>query len=497
MLVTLDAATPVVAQEAPAPAAEQRHYNVLFIIADDLNTRIGPYGSSVQTPNLDRLAASAVTFQRAYTQFPWCGPSRASFLTGTRPDTTGVIDLYTPFRRRLPDIVTLPQYFREHGYFSGRIGKIFHQGVPDQIGTSGPDDPQSWTEVVNPRGRDVDAQQAGQLVNMTPGIPFGSAQAYYADDGPENEQTDGMVATAAIEMLRANRDRPFFIGVGFYRPHVPEVAPQRYFDMYPVDQMQVADETPETLANVLDVAKSWTPDNFGMTDDEQRTMISAYSAATSYMDTQVGRVLDELDRLGLAENTIVVFTSDHGFLLGEHGQWMKTTLFEQATRVPLIIRAPGVSQAGQMSPRTVELLDLYPTLLDLAGLPVNTRNEGLSLSSLLSDPDDPRWHKPALSQIAGGRSVRTERYRYTEWQNGERGRELYEYASDPLEHHNLADDPRYAGVVELMRAMLPPAPAERRADPIHYSRERGCLMRPAGVPDNPQTRSIFCPVIDD
>ena len=185
------------------------------------------------TPNIDRLGTQGVTFDRAYTQFPLCGPSRASFLTGTRPDTTKVSNLSTPFRKALPDISTLPQYFREQGYFSGRIGKVFHQGVPDDIGRDGPDDPRSWTQVVNPRGRDKDAEN-GKLVELSPGIAYGSSMTYLADDGADEEQTDGKVATSAIEMMKANKDKPFFIAVGFYRPHVPEVAPKKYFDLYPL-----------------------------------------------------------------------------------------------------------------------------------------------------------------------------------------------------------------------------------------------------------------------
>lgn len=465
--------------QAPTPSRAERRPNVLLIMADDLAPKLGSYGAPVRTPNIDRLASQGVSFDRAYAQFPWCAPSRASMLTGTRPGTTRVADLNTPFRAALPDIQTLPQYFRSHGYFSGRVGKIFHQGVPGGIGEAGPDDPASWDKVVDPRGRDRDAEN-GRLVDLTPGIPYGSSMTYLADEGTDEEQTDGKVATAAIEMLKANRDKPFFIGVGFYRPHVPEVAPKKYFDLYPIDTIEVADQDPTMLARVLPASKAWTPDNFGMSVDQQRQMIRAYFAATSYMDAQVGRVVDALSDLGLEDDTIVVFTSDHGFMLGEHGQWMKNILWEPSARVPLIVRVPGKRKvAGKRSPRTVELLDIYPTLVELAGLPGYARNEGKSLTPLLARPTDRSWTKPALSQVRGGRSVRTERWRYTEWEGGKKGRELYDHRRDPGELRNLANDPRYTETAKKLRAMLPAEVVEARPNPVRYDPIRACSYFPA------------------
>lgn len=480
-LTALDAregATTAKQQRPRKPARAERRPNVLLIMADDLAPRLGNYGAPVRTPNIDRLARQGVSFDRAYSQFPWCAPSRASMLTGTRPDTTRVKDLNTPFRAALPDIQTLPQYFRSNGYFSGRVGKIFHQGVPAGIGEAGPDDTQSWDKVVDPRGRDRDAEN-GRLVNLTPGIPYGSAMAYLADEGEDGEQTDGKVASEAIAMIKANRDKPFFIGVGFYRPHVPEVAPKRYFDLYPLDTIRIEKQDPAMLARVLPASKAWTPDNFAMTPDQQREMIRAYYAATTFMDAQVGRVLDALEELGLAEDTIVVFTSDHGFMLGEHGQWMKNILWEPSARVPLIVRVPGRGKtAGKRSPRTVELLDIYPTLVELAGLPGYARNEGKSLTPLLARPHDRQWAKPALSQVRGGRSVRTERWRYTEWEGGKLGRELYDHSRDPGEFDNLADDPRHAATVAKLRAMLPQGPVEARSKPVAYDAVRDCTYFP-------------------
>ncbi len=287
-----------------------------------------------------------------------------------------------------------------------------------------------------------------------------------------------MVADKAIALLRdaAKGGKPFFLAAGFYRPHVPEIVPKAYFDLYPSDRVGIADNSPEQLGKVFPAAKVVAPDNYGMSAEEQRTFTRAYYAATSFMDAQVGRLLQAVEELGLADDTIIVFTSDHGYLLGEHGQWQKQLLFEESARVPLIIRVPGTRHAGQHSPRTVEMLDLYPTLTELAGLPRYRRNEGTSLARLLAQPDDASWAKPALSQVNGGRSVRTERYRYTEWEGGRSGRELYDHASDPREQVNLADDARYAAVVDLLRAMLPSGPVEPLPSRARYDPRADCLV---------------------
>jgi arylsulfatase A-like enzyme len=451
--------------------------NVLLIIADDLAPRLGTYGAAVSSPNIDQLAQEGVTFERAYTQFPLCAPSRASFMTGVRPDTTRVTNLTANFRTALPDIQTIPQYFRRNGYFAGRVGKIFHQGVPGDIGTSGADDPLSWDEVVNPRGRDKDAEQ-GKLNVVTPGIAYGSAMTWLDDGGTDEEQTDGKVASEAIRMMREHRDRPFFIAVGFYRPHVPMIAPTKYFAGYEARKMRLAGPDPVPPP---EYTKAWSPDNFGMTADEQRQMIRAYHAATSFIDAQVGRLLDALKELGLDEETIVVFTSDHGYHLGEHGQWMKTTLWEEATRVPLVIRVPGSNSSGRKSPRVVEMLDIYPTLTELAGLPHYSRNEGRSLVPLLRRPDA-RWEEAALSQVVGGRSVRTGRWRYTEWEGGKLGAQLFDHSADPKEWHNLADNPAYASVIARLRGKLPQGPVEQRPAPRQYDPHRDCMNRPGMRP---------------
>jgi len=449
---------------APAhPAAAQPvtgRPNVLLIMADDLNNDLGTYGHPlVKTPNLDRLAARGVRFDRAYNQFPLCSPSRVSLLTGLRPDTTRVHDLQTDFRKVLPDVVTLPQLFKRNGYVAARVGKIYHYGNPGQIGTSGLDDPASWDVVVNPRG--IDKDEEAQLTNFTPARGLGSALAYYASPAPDAEHTDGKVATETIALLEKNKDRPFFIGAGFYRPHCPFIAPRKYFDLYPIDRIRAPASSRESSAQVPPAAWFTNPPHWGVTEAGQRESIRAYYASISFLDANVGRILDALDRLGLADHTIVVFVSDHGYHLGERGQWMKQTLFERSARAPLIVAAPGVSAKGRSSSRVVEFLDLYPTLADLARLSAPSDRHGRSLTPLLKDPQA-AWNHPAWTQVrrGGGEtafmgySVRTEKWRYTEWDNGMRGTELYNEIDDPNEMHNLAADPKHGKTLIEMQALL-------------------------------------------
>lgn len=440
------------------PPAERP--NVLFIAVDDLNMDVGAYGHPlVQTPNIDRLAARGVRFDRAYTQFPLCSPSRVSLLTGIRPDVTRVFNLTTDFRTTIPDVVTLPQHFKQHGYYSARVGKIFHYGVPSQIGTSGLDDPRSWDHVVNPRGRDTDDEHL--VVNVTPSRGLGSAVAWLEAEGADEEQTDGKVATEAIRLLEAHRDRPFFLAVGFYRPHSPYIAPKRYFDLYPLDRVPAPADPGGDLDDIPEAALWTRPPHWSISEMDRRKGIRAYYASISFMDAQLGRLLDALDRLKLADRTLVVLWSDHGYLLGEHGQWKKQSLFEPAVRVPLIVAGPGVTAKGQASPRTVELLDLYPTLADLSGLPMPSQVAGASLRDLLADPAA-AWSRPAYTQVRRsadgvtfmGRSVRTERWRYTEWDEGRRGVELYDHDRDSGELTNVAHDPAHADTARRMRELL-------------------------------------------
>ena len=432
--------------------------NVLFIAVDDMSNSLGCYGHPlVKSPNIDRLAKSGVRFDRAYCQFPLCSPSRSSLMTGLRPDVTRVFDLQYHFRTHLPDVVTLPQMFSRNGYFAARVGKIYHYGNPGQIGTPGLDDPQSWQLALNPRGRDKDEED--KLTNYTPKRGLGSSLSFMKAEGTDEEQTDGKVATEVIKLLEANKDKPFFIAAGFYRPHCPYIAPKKYFDLYPMEKITMAQGSfPEALAAPKPSLASVNPwPWFGTTEQQSREAKQAYYATISFVDAQVGRLLDALDRLKLADNTIVVFWSDHGYHEGEHGLWMKMSLWEGSARAPLLIHAPGAKGNGGVSPRTVEFVDLYPTLADLAGLTPPKNLAGASLRPLLENPSA-AWTKPAFTQVwrgtYAGHSVRTERWRYTEWDGGKQGAQLHDMQADPQELVNLAADPKHADTVKELKAIV-------------------------------------------
>jgi uncharacterized sulfatase len=442
-LAALGAAAPAPGEEAP------RKLNVLFIAVDDLNTHLACYGNPiVRSPNIDKLAARGVRFDRAYCQYPLCNPSRASLLTGRYPTTTGITDNLVWPRTKMPDVVTLPQHFRQHGYATARAGKIFHGGL---------DDEKSWDEggePVRPRKPPTPQEQAQRRTN---------ADRREAVEGEGDQLPDHRTATRAVELLEKLRDKPFFLAVGFVKPHVPFVAPRKYFDLYdpkkiplPSDFAAKATPGPGVPAQAL----TRNGDVFigrDATKDEAREMIAAYYACVSSTDAQVGRVLDALDRLKLRDSTVVVFFGDHGFHLGEKGKWSKHgSLYEAGTRVPLIVAGPPV-KAGKACGRTVELVDLYPTLADVCALKPPGGLEGQSLSPLLK-ASAAAWDHPAYSFSQRGRvlgrSVRAERFRYTEWDEEGKRAELYDHESDPHEQRNLAPDPKYARTVKVMRTLL-------------------------------------------
>lgn len=452
------AGTLATAAEEPRPA--NGRLNVVLITSDDLRNALGCYGHPlVRSPNIDRLATRGVRFDRAYCQFPLCNPSRTSFLTGLRPDTTGVMDNATKFRTNRPATVTLPQLFRKNGYHVARVGKLFHYGVPAQIGTNGLDDPESWDEVVNPRGRDKDDED--KIVTIKPGSGFGATLSWLAADGEDAEQTDGKGAEAAVRLLEQNRDRSFFLAVGFFRPHTPYVAPKPWFELYPLDRISLVNGSGARRDGVPAPALTVNPPHYGISTLLQQQAIQAYHASTSFMDAQVGKVVDAVDRLGLSHRTIIVFMSDHGYQLGEHGLWQKMTLFEESARVPLIIAAPGMKGNQHATSKLVELIDVYPTLADLCGLTPPADLDGRSLRPLLDDPER-AWPHAALTQVSRkakqdpfkGYSVRSERYRYTEWDGGKRGVQLYDHETDPHEGTNLASDPQHAETVAEMKRLL-------------------------------------------
>ncbi len=440
---------------AAGPATADRP-NVLFLICDDLNCDIGCYGHpQVKTPNIDRLAARGVRFERAYCQFPLCGPSRASFMTGLYPDQTLVQRNAIYIREHVPNVKTMSQMFRDAGYFATRIGKIYHYNVPLHIGTGGHDDPYSWDYTINPRGRDRDDEPL--IFSLTPGS-YGGTLSWLAADGTDREQTDGIAADEASKMLKqfAEKDTPFYLAVGLYRPHTPYVAPKRYFDMYPLDQINVPSVPEGYLQTIPEPArKSITrkKDQLNLDPALARQAIQAYYASITFADAQLGRILDALDSLQLDENTIIIFTSDHGYHMGEHGHWQKTTLFENAARVPLVIAGPTIARGGS-SESFAEMVDFYPTLAELAGLKAPDSVSGVSLVETLHDPSK-QTRTSALTQYDSGYSLRTARYRYTAWgREGSDGRELYDHQSDPHEMHNLAEDSGHAETVHRLGQLL-------------------------------------------
>ena len=445
----------------PAGKDTSARMNVLFLTVDDLNTALGSYGHPlVKSPNIDRLATKGVRFDRAYCQFPLCNPSRASFMTGRRPDTTRVFTNQTHFREALPGVVTLPQMFTRQGYFAARVGKLYHYGVPLQIGTSGMDDPVSWQVAINPRGRDRD--ELDHVINFVPAIRnIGGSLTLLEGRGADEEQTDGRVAAETIRLIEENKDRPFFIAAGFYQPHVPSLIMKKYVDTYPLAKINLPVEPPTHHAMVPPIALAVKTPHYGVEPEKLRRMKQAYFSAVSFVDNQIGRVLDTLDRLKLADNTIVVLFGDHGWLLGEHGQWQKQSLFEESARVPLIIYAPKAKGNGRVSRRTVELVDLYPTLAELCNVSAPTGYEGTSLRPLLANPKM-AWRRAAYTMVQRsvegkpvfGRSVRTERHRYTEWDEGRQGTELYDHQTDPHEYRNLAGDSKFVETVAVLKRLL-------------------------------------------
>lgn len=479
LLVALCSIGPGIIGGAPASR------NVLFIAVDDLACSLGCYGDPVaKTPHIDRLAAEGVRFERAYNQLPLCNPTRASVMTGLRPDEIKVYDLERHFRDEVPEVVTLPQRFMEAGYFAGRVGKIYHYDVPAGIGTDGFDDPPSWEVTINPKGRDKEDEHL--IFNAEPHRQISAALSWLAADGEDEEQTDGMIASEAITMMQKKIREPFFIAAGFFRPHTPFVAPKRYFEMYPIEEMRLpyAPEDDREDIPAAAFAHNCPVPNYGLDELTLRKALQAYFASVSFVDAQIGRLMVALEQLGLAETTVVVFWSDHGYHLGEHGGvWQKRTLFEEGARAPLIFRVPGMAGNGRECRRVVEFVDIYPTVLDAAGQAVPDGLAGRSLKPLLEDPLR-EWEGGAVTQILRpaddrlrepvmGCSIRTERWRYTEWAEGTAGVELYDHGADPMEFENLAIDPNpeVQAVIEDLRPRLRARASGRvPTTPFHPSR---------------------------
>jgi arylsulfatase A-like enzyme len=454
--------------------------NVLFIAVDDLRPELGCYGHPhVKTPHLDRLASEGTLFTRAYCQQAVCNPSRASLMTSLRPESTGVLDLPTHFRDKVPNAVTVSQYFKQHGYHAQGIGKIYHLGHGNR------DDQLSWSVQENfkraPRYGPIgtshlqtlisEAKAAGVDVRNNATRPRGLP--WSAPEVDDFELTDGSIARRGTELLQQLKDQPFFLAVGFLNPHLPFVAPKKYWDLYDPAVITLASNPNPPVHSPTYAHTNWgelrkyydIPKTGPLTKEQARMAIHGYWAATSYVDAMVGLLLDELDRLDLRQKTVVVFWGDHGWQLGEHGFWCKHTNYEVAARVPLIISVPGQSPAGTKSPRLVEFVDIYPTLADVCGLEVPDGLEGISFQPLLEDPNR-AWKKAAFHVYPRrvkdgprvlGRAMRTERYRLVEWANEKRDfveYELYDLSTDPGENENVAGDPKMKEVVTRLAEQL-------------------------------------------
>lgn len=481
-----------------------RQPNILFIPVDDLRPDLGAFGNNyVITPNIDRIAEQGVSFTRTYCQEAICNPSRASLLTGLRPDSIQVWDLKTDFRDNVPDVVTLPQFFKENGYKTIALGKIFHNNDPDTISWSVipenldgfPFDPDAFylneenLEIQNSKVEVLKA--AGKSTIDQLGHWYVKANATEMADADDDDYYDGAQTTRAIEILKElkSEDKPFFLSVGYYRPHLPFNAPKKYWDMYNRDEIPLAENqfVPEGLPSYLvhgdaelrgytDCNDLPLPGEKPWDEDRQREVKHGYYASVSYTDAQIGRLLDALEQLGLSENTIVVLWGDHGWKLGEHNGWAKQTTFEIDTRVPLIIGGSGVVAKGDKSRALTEFVDIYPTLCEMAGLSIPIHLQGTSLVPLLESPDK-EWKTAAYSQFLLGRygrtrtvegehmayAIRTDQYRYVEWYNwlgeqkekGEFERaELYDHKVDSLENYNIAENPDYKDVIAKLSKQL-------------------------------------------
>ena len=461
-------------------SADDARRNVLFIISDDLNNLLGCYGDpQVKTPNIDRLATRGVLFNKAYCSYPLCGPSRNSMLTGLYPNSTGIHANAQIFRQTIPQQLSMPQAFRQQGYFAARIGKMYHYNVPNSIGTNGHDDPGSWELELNPAGVDR-LEEHPHIFSLTKN-QFGGTLSWYASPKSDEHHTDGMMAQDAdwvLERCARDKHRPFFLAVGFFRPHTPYVAPKvPYFDMYKESEMPVVQGVEEDRADIPAAAlASQKKEQEKLTDDLRRQCRQAYYASISFMDAQVGVVVDSLEKRGLAENTVIVFTSDHGYHMGEHGLWQKMSLFEESSRVPMLIVAPGMAK-GKVAESPVSHVDLFPTLAELCGVTTPQNIQGQSLVPMLKDPSHlgRGWALTQVMRGGGGRrnvknadeskgpffgySLRTPRWRYTEWDGGDAGRELYDHENDPRELTNLAEKDEHKATVDELSTSLKDAVA--------------------------------------
>ncbi len=437
--------------------------NVLFIIADDLTTTaLSCYENTASiTPHINALAAEGTRYTKAYSQYPVCGPSRASFMFGYYPNATGTYGYVSGRENVGNDKKSWSQLFKDNGYYSARVSKIYHMGIPIDIenGTNGKDDEMSWTERFNSQGPEWKSEGEAILVQNnrygTIERKGGNVMTVVKAEGDDLLQSDAKTAAKATQLIKQHKDEPFFLAVGLVRPHVPFVAPKRFFDAYPHNEMVV----PPNVTNDWDDIPSRginyvTSVNGEMGEEEEQRAIAGYYASVAFMDDQVGKLLNTLKEEGLEDNTVVVFTSDHGFHLGEHRFWMKVSLHEESVRVPLIIKMPGKAPAVCNS--FVELLDLYPTVASLANISYSDGIQGKDISKTLDAPDY-KVRDFAFSVTQGGKSflIRNDKWAYIQYdEDAGSGKELYNMELDEKQYNNLANNPAYKQVVKEMQSIL-------------------------------------------
>jgi len=452
--------------------------NILFIIADDLTaTAVSSYENKVsKTPNIDKLAAEGIRYTKAYCQYPVCGPSRASFMSGYYPNATTTFGYVSGRENIGPNRQTWSQLFKDNGYYTARVSKIFHMGVPIDIeaGSNGQDDKASWTERFNSQGPEWKAVGQAELVQGNPDGKIerkgGNVMTIVKAEGDDLVHSDGKTAQKAIELIKEHKNEPFFLAVGFVRPHVPFVAPKKYFEPYPYGNIIMPKKVKGDWVDIPERGINYvTSVNGQMSLEQEKKAVAAYYASVAYMDKQIGKVLNALKEEGLEDNTIVIFTSDHGFHLGEHKFWMKVSLHEESVRVPMIIKVPGKKAAVCNS--FVELIDLYPTISELAGLKVSKHLQGKSLAKTIDNPNF-KVRETAFTVSQGGRSflLRTEKWAYIQYDEDSRsGIELYNMEKDPQQFTNLAGISAYKDLVNSFKEKLKNKLSEVRTNDLNIN----------------------------
>lgn len=434
------------------------------MIADDLGDRLACYGDTIAvTPNLDRLAQRGTLFRNTFCQYHSCGPSRASLMSGRYPFETGYRSNKSgAYHEALPELTSLPRLFRENGYQTIRIGKIFHMGVPGGIGSAGADDVKAWDHAINNTGWDAKKENWSKATTWGKRGGSGVRIRYSAPDLPDSEFSDGQGVSDAIALLKANHPdktgKPFFLAMGFYRPHPPMIAPKKHWDAITPKNIRLPkipqddrDDIPKINWHLHDPGFNFIPEKHG------RAYTHAYYATIHYIDSLVGRLIETLEEQGLADNTVVVFTGDQGFMLGEHGHWHKSSMLEPSQRVPLIILDPRKEQRGKQSLGLTGLIDVYPTLCDLAGIKPAHELSGVSLKARLENPEAPGKDYELIMGTPGGFTIRTERYHYSEWR-GEDGKAvgamLYDMEADPGQFNNRMKSPEHEDIIDKLRQLL-------------------------------------------